>query len=458
MSLPATRRTIRRRLHGLCYTAGAIGVLLARPLPAAAQYPAGDTASSATAAPDSVLAAFAHREAAREARQAKNYPLALDQLRQAWLLQPGHPGILYALAAASALAGDSAGAYRWLERYAEYGWSRAPSGDPDFVSLRGRSRFDATARRIALNGVPRVRSDTAFVLRERELFPEGIAFDPRSRYWFVGSVRNRKIVRVDASGGAEDFAAGEWELGSVLGMQVDTVRGILWAASAALPQMREYQPTDSGTTALFAFDVRSGHLVGRYPVPRDGVPHLLGDLVVSRGGDVYASDARGSRIYRLRRGADGPEVLVDSPLLISSQGLALSSDERALFVADYARGILRIDLRSRRIARLGHDEAISPRGIDGLYRDGPNLIAIQNGTDPVRIVRLRLNGSGTRITGISVLESANPAATEPTLGVLVGGELFFVANSPWSHYDEAGRLRPNHVVPYPLILRLPLAE
>ena len=39
------------------------------------------------------------------------------------------------------------------------------------------------------------RSITAFVLEEKGLITEGIAFDPEEKAFYVGSVHKRKIVR-----------------------------------------------------------------------------------------------------------------------------------------------------------------------------------------------------------------------------------------------------------------------
>lgn len=127
-----------------------------------------------------------------------------------------------------------------------------------------------------------------------------------------------------------------------------------------------------------------------------------------------------------------------------------------LYVADYARGILRVDLAARELRLLDSPGDAAAVGIDGLYLDRGGLVGIQNGVTPHRVVRLRLSAGGDRIAGIDVLERARPDYAEPTLGVVVDGELYYVANSQWERFREDGGMdAPDRLRP-PLVLRLRL--
>jgi sugar lactone lactonase YvrE len=270
-------------------------------------------------------------------------------------------------------------------------------------------------------------------------------------------VRHRKILRVDRHGRVTEFVRRGADLPwAPLGMRVDPSRGVLWVAAAAVPQSVGFDPADSLRSGLFRFDVTTGALNGRYPVPDDGGPHALGDVTVTRAGDVYTTDSRSPAIYRVRVGSDSLERFVSSPLLLSGQGLALDAAERVLYVADYARGILRLDLATREVRLLESPDDAVALGIDGLYFDRGALVGIQNGVAPHRVVRLRLSEGGDRIAAIEVLERARPEYAEPTLGVVVGGELYYVANSQWERFREDGGIEaPDRLRP-PQVLRLRL--
>jgi len=239
-------------------------------------------------------------------------------------------------------------------------------------------------------------------------------------------------------------------------MRADSARGLLWVAASAVPQMVGFDSADAGRSGLFAFDLATGALRRRYLLPRDGVPHALGDVTISRAGDVYASDSRAPVIYWVRARGDTLETFLRSPLLLSAQGMALDRDERTMYVADYARGLLRVDLASRALQPLAAADGVLTLGIDGLYQVGGDLVGVQNGVTPYRVVRLHLSGDGRRIVSADVLERARPDYAEPTLGVVVGSAFYYVANSQWEHFREDGTIDAPDALRNPMVLRLPL--
>ncbi len=411
----------------------------------------------AIAQDDPVLASRAAYQQAVKAYEAHDVPAFLAHARDAQRLRPDHGGVTYALASACAMSGDTAGAFAMLRRFARLGYTADVMADSDLAPLRSLPPFEAIRRTLARNAEPVMRSQAAFTLPERDLLTEGIAYDPGTGAFFVGSVHHRKIFRIDRTGRVAEFVASARDgLWAPLGMRADSARGVLWVATTAVRQMAGFDTADAGRSGLFAFDLTTGALRARYLLPKDGAPHALGDVTLSRGGDVYASDSRAPVIYRVRAGADSVEQFLTSPLLLSAQGMALDRDERAMYVADYARGILRVDLASREIQLLPTADGVLALGIDGLYDVGGDLVGVQNGVTPYRVVRLHLGGDGRRIVSAEVLERARPDYAEPTLGVVVGRTLYYVANSQWERFREDGTIDAPEALRNPLVLRLPL--
>jgi hypothetical protein len=136
--------------------------------------------------------------------------------------------------------------------------------------------------------------------------------------------------------------------------------------------------------------------------------------------------------------------------------MALTPDERTVYLADYSRGILRIDLTSRAVNLMPTRDNVLALGIDGLYLVDGRLVGIQNGVEPHRVVRLTLSPAGDSITGSEVLERAHPLYAEPTLGVMVGRDLCYVANSQWERFGEDGRIADSSALLPPTVLRLRL--
>jgi sugar lactone lactonase YvrE len=419
--------------------------------------PAAGRAQAPPAAVDPIAGSRAHYREAVRAYQAGDFAAFLEHARQAQALRPTHGGVTYALASAYALTGDTVGALTSLRRYAAMGYTADLAADSDFAALRSAPALAEISRRLAANQAPLVRGTRAFELPERDLLAEGVAYDAREGAFFVSAVHRRKIVRMTPDGRFADFAVLEGrDDGTPLGLVADAGRRALWVATATMPQMRGYSPADSGRSALLRYDLDSGKLTGRYPVPADGRAHGLGDLVITTVGDVYTSDSRAPVIYRLPAGADALVPYLESPLLTSAQGLALAPDGRTLFVADYARGILRANLQSREIAMMPADDSVAALGIDGLYYVDGALVGIQNGVAPWRVVRLRLSPEGDRILSSEPLERAHPSHDEPTLGVVVGHDLYYVANSQYERFTGDGRVAQPDSLDLPVVLRLRL--
>jgi hypothetical protein len=58
------------------------------------------------------------------------------------------------------------------------------------------------------------------------------------------------------------------------------------------------------------------------------------------------------------------------------------------------------------------------------------------------VIRLRLDASLTRVVSSEIIERSTPTLGDPTHGVLVGNEFYYIANSGWSELDDHGDLKP----------------
>jgi sugar lactone lactonase YvrE len=361
---------------------------------------------------------------------------------------------LEAAAKLAAMTGDTADAARWLDRLAELGIGSAVRTDTVFRALRGAPAFAAAAARLDTATAPAVRSRVRLTVADTTLHPEGIAFDSRLGRWFVGSVRQRRVVAVERDGRAHDFVpARSGGLAGVFGMAVDSVRRVLWVATTALPPMEGFTPADGGRVGVYGYDLDTGRLLRNAWMPRDSsTAHTFGDVAVAPNGDVYISDSEAPWILRLALGRDSLERFVTHPLFRSLQGMAITSDGATMYVADYSHGLLSVSLVSRTVTPLGASRTMTLLGVDGLYWHRGSLVGVQNGVIPARVVRFCLDSSGRSVRRLEMLDRNPAVADEPTLGAVVGDSLFYVATSQWEKYDESGkraantRLRPATVL------------
>ena len=91
-------------------------------------------------------------------------------------------------------------------------------------------------------------------------------------------------------------------------------------------------------------------------------------------------------------------------------------------------------------------------GMDGLDGWGAGLVAIQNGTRPQRVIQLTLNDARTAVRDVRTLAANIAEFGEPTLGVRVGDDYVFVANSYWPHLGQGPDLDPDQPRSRPTLL------
>ena len=375
----------------------------------------------------------------------------VDQIRGFMAEAPGNGGVMYRLAQALARAGQAEEAVRWLEGALDQGLD-LDLADPAFQSLSTRSDF--AALQIKTIGVgPVSTSRMAFRIGDPELIPEGIAWDEKTGDFFVGSLFRRKIVRVGPDGRVSDFArTGADGLQDVLGMKVDSERRLLWACTAASPRAGDA----AGSSALFKYDLGTGALVRAYWLQNKDGKHLLNDVALTAAGDVFATDSDAATVWRLTSGGDALEVFVGPGTFLYPNGIALSPDEKRLYVADFKHGLSAVDVATKAARPLTSPAGVSTAGIDGLYAVGGDLVAVQNGAGRERVVRYYLDPTGERILKLEVLESRNPFFRTPTTGAVTSDGFVYLANPNLEALDDDGNVKKDARLEELVVLRAPL--
>jgi hypothetical protein len=160
-------------------------------------------------------------------------------------------------------------------------------------------------------------------------------------------------------------------------------------------------------------------------------------------GSVYASDSTGGGVCRLPPGGGALRLFARTGLR-SPQGLVPSRDGKALLLLDYSSGLNRLDLATAAVTPLAGDGA-RLRGLDGLVRAGPDLIATRNGASPNRILRLRLAPDEKAVASVETLAEDPARLDDIALGAIIGRRFVFVAHSQWSAVGADGQVKPDGV-------------
>ncbi len=393
-------------------------------------------AGGALAATDQFVKSQTLREQAAAAAAKGDYAAALTALREALRLRPGHPGILLALASAEAHTGDDESAMTHLQQYATMGLVARIADRPEFLKLALKPRFIGAKVQIDINAEPKGEPVRAFALGPGAALFEGIAVDGARA--FAGSVRERRIVRIEG-GVATDFVApASGGVFSVFGLAIDRPRGLLWAASTAGALTPDLKAGERGAAGVFAFDLETGAPRANAELTADAKA-VIGDIAVAADGAVFASDSANAAIWRLKPGGTALERVFDDPRFVSPQGLAVSADQRFLLVADYAMGLFAIDLASGEMRTVSAPSAVTLLGIDGLsLTDEGILIATQNGIAPERVIALTLDPDFTFIQRLRVLAANSELHDGVTLAAAAGPFVYYIANAPWARFDADG--------------------
>ena len=403
------------------------------------------TTVAARAEPPVAAQAMTLARDATKAAEAKDVATYLSKMEAAVALRPDFPRMLVNLAAAQVANERPDDALATLERLAALGLSSPVEKSEDFAALRDRPEFKAVLAKLADNARPSGEGNIAFSLREVTGLIEGIAWREKTGEFFFGDVNGRAVwVRAkgpkDKEATLRRFTPEGDELFGVFGLAVDEAAGVLWAATSAVAAMRGFTPDQDGTAALAEIDLETGAVRRVIPLVRkagDQQSHVLGDLALAPDGGVLLTDSGGPTIWRLAPGGAALEVFAESAEFMSLQGIVVAPGGGALLVSDHANGLLRVDLATRTVRRLESPPDTTLLGLDGLAL-APNgdVIAIQNGLRPNRVLRLTLDVAAEAVSAVTLLESAHFTMAAPSLGcIATGGEFFFVGNAGWTRFE-----------------------
>jgi len=372
-----------------------------------------------------VAEAQVHQREANQAYQAGDYDAFTRSLEIALGLNPSSFATRYNLACGYARTGRSDDALELLRGLTaarvDFGMAR----DPDLASLRELPEFQALVAELEANIAPIINSTEHFRVEQLGLIPEGIAHDPATGRLFFGSMRTGDVMVLDGDGLLSKFATvGAGSGRAAIGMTVDSDRGLLWVIGTSFFMAENFDADAATRSGVYGFDLTSGELEHDYLIAEGGLG--LNDVALGPNGELYAS---GQELHVLDPTTDTLVPLQTVPAMFGSNGITAHPDGNTLIFSSYPVGLGTIDLKSRAMRFMVTPEDVSLYGIDGLYWHDGDLVAIQNGIQPWRLLRLSVDADLTAITDVRTIEFANDAAT-PTTGAIVGDRIHYVGQAP----------------------------
>lgn len=288
---------------------------------------------------------------------------------------------------------------------------------------------------------------SAEVLREIPtdiVLVEDIA-DDRTEGFYASSVVSGTITHTDAYGNTRPFLVDEGQdFGSFFGLAYERqARYPYLYASYGWVDQTEGLTKEEARTGILKLHPTTGEIEGNWVLPGGVEGQQIADLVATGREGAYATDGQSGKIYKL--GETGLEELKLNVSMRSAQGIEIAYGD-TLLVADYGRGLWRINLETNEAKLLEVPDTISLIGMDGLLFHRNRLIAIQNGVTPHRIIEIKTDRDYERVTGIKVLAQNLPEFDEPTLGVSTLDGIMFVASSQWPKYGPGGEVREGQTI------------
>lgn len=269
---------------------------------------------------------------------------------------------------------------------------------------------------------------------------EGVATDGAT-IW-TSSVVDRKILA--SRDGRLTVLALPDGVGAPLGIAWDAGRRRLWIA-ANCPELPELKGCTGA--ALLAIDA-SGAVKARLRPAGEG-KFTPGDVSVWQD-QVFVSDSGNGAVWRCRGDCTALEpVIAPRTGRASAQGSAVYDEGRRLLVADYALGLISVDLATGGETRILMEDGNPLRGVDGLVRTGDSFVAVRNPAVPGRVFGFRV--AGDRIADLRVVVEGG-AIVDPTQIAVDGQRLLLVADSQWSaHLPRTDGSTPPPQKPTPIV-------
>ncbi|HNP18498.1 MAG TPA: hypothetical protein PKL31_08705 [Fulvivirga sp.] len=372
-------------------------------------------------------------QAAMDANKAQDYETFTKSLVRANDLRPNHPTILRHLINGALLTGNKDLAINTLNNMVLMN-AELDLADSAYTMLHTDPRFTQLTGVAKKLNQPIEQCEIGLETELGSLHPETIAYHDTSKSFYFGGVHNREIVKVSPDGSITSILDYKKlpSLMAVMGIEIDHQNNILWACTTALPQIKDYSDSLAGTSTVIAFDLNIGEVVENISIS-DG--NTFGDLILDSKGKVYLSDGQSNKVFTVSNGKLKPYIDLTKEIL-NLQGLAFNGDESLLYVSDYISGIYRVDLATMKVDKVQFPKDIPTKGIDGVYWYDGNLIALQNGTNPKRVLQFELETDGKSIKGSKIIAQALEVLNEPTQGLILNKEFWFIANSPWAAYNK----------------------
>ena len=283
----------------------------------------------------------------------------------------------------------------------------------------------------------------SYILPGPAVFPEGVAFDQQTGFFYVSSTTDGTIFRgtLDEPQAEVFLAPGSDGRTTAVGLEV--ANGLLYVSDGATGQM-------------FVYDTATGDLVAQFTIPATHSPSFINDVAATKSGDAFFTNSPFASpfLYRVFEGDDGLEMetfldftgtVFEYVTGFNANGIVATPDGQYLIVVQSNTGeLFRIEIATREVVQVDLGGATVTAG-DGLELRGRSLYVVRNSAGIIAEVLL----SGDFTSGEIVGETTDPSFAFPTTAAIANGRLL-VVNSQFNTRANNSQVLPFTVSSIPV--------
>jgi hypothetical protein len=269
---------------------------------------------------------------------------------------------------------------------------------------------------------------TAIITKsEKEIIPEGITISPADKKIYVSSIGLMKIIGIDQSGRHRDFIkSGQDGFLEGLGMKIDEEKQWLWVVS-------NHREGKQYSSAVHAFDLKTGTMRQRWVV-NDTARHLFNDLILHPNNKIYITDTFAATLYEYDPAKKSLDVFMKDAMLSNANGIACNAKGEVIIAT--RDGLVKLNVESKKMDPLVYKDSRKAQWMDGIVFWKDNIIGVAD----AGIMQYKLDNTNDHILSEKVIDTAvqNKFFHDPTTLALLGNDIYVVANSYLSVYNQNG--------------------
>lgn len=284
-----------------------------------------------------------------------------------------------------------------------------------------------------------------FILKEKDLIPEGSTYNGQTEEFYVGSIYRQKIVALDKNGNEYTLVPQEvFGNLSPIGILYDSIRNILWMNVALAPIVNQSQ-LNTWQTGLIRYDLSNdNYAIYLYEGTKQS---FFNDLTSLPDGRIIMTESANNRLYLFNPITEKISLFCQLENYTFPNGIQFHNPSKSLYVA-VDQGILKIDIDTKQRTLLPTSDHITPTVIDGLSIYNNYFIGHQS----KKICRFYVNDEWTEIIDQDILDTG-PEFDSSTTGDIGNGEYYYIVNSQLKSAFNGRAIKPLDSLEHVIIRR-----